>query len=269
MRGAVSLGWSCLLIGLSGCPERKHPERGTQLRYTKAEGVLSPREAIERRLARAGLSAKLSEDDTTLTVRIPEGGDVAAVKALLALRGRLELCAVDEATAKSWCAHTSPGVTAVRYGEADTCRLEAAGEQALASFKSGGLRVLFEQADGRVVAHAAEERCLAPRLTAGEVKAGQKLNGRTAVNVSFEGKSARELETLTRANLGRPLLVVLDDEVLVAPLVQDAITGGKLMMTLPGSTEAELSRLLTALLGGPVEGLIPSSESRYGPPSLR
>ncbi|GMU62021.1 MAG: hypothetical protein AMXMBFR34_37840 [Myxococcaceae bacterium] len=266
---AVSLGGWLLLLGLAGCPERKHPERGVQLRYTKTDGALSPREAIERRLARAGLSAKLSEDDTTLTVRVPEGGDLSAVRALLALRGRLELCAVDEATAKGWCAHTSPGVTAVRYGEADTCRLEASGEEASSALRDQAGRVLFEKADGRVVAHAAQTRCLTPRLTAGEVRAGQKLNGRTAVNVSFDGKSARELETLTRANLGQPLLVVLDDEVLFAPLVQDAITGGKLMMTLPGANDAELERLLTALLGGPVEGLTLSSESRYGPPSLR
>jgi preprotein translocase subunit SecD len=262
---AVALLWA-----VTGCPERKTPDRGTQLVYAKQPHAPSPREAIERRLARAGLPARLFEDESSLTVRVSEGGDLVAVKRLLAVRGRLELCAVDETTARGWCAHTSAEVAAVRYGdEAGTCRLEAAEEDALAPFSSKGARVLLEKAEGRVVAHAVASACLVPRLTAGETKPGQTLNGRPAVNVAFDGRSARDLEALTRANLGKPLLVVLDDEVLFAPLVMDAITGGKVMLTLPGATDEDSKRLLDALVGGPVEGLTLRSESRYGPPALR
>ncbi|MEW5743480.1 MAG: hypothetical protein AB1938_31505 [Myxococcota bacterium] len=258
------------LIGLTACPERKHLDRGTQLVYSKEKGGASPREALERRLARAGLAARLTEDDTSLTVRVAEGGEVEAVKRLLSVRGRLQLCAVDELTAKDWCTHASRDVTAVRYGDAAVCRLEASTEESFEPLLGkDDVRALFEKGEGRVVAHAAVENCLTPRLSAGEVKPAQKMNGRTVVSVTLEGKSARELETLTRANLGKPLLVVLDDEVLFAPLVQDAITGGRLMMTLPGATEAEVTLRLHALLGGPVEGLTLQSESRYGPPSLR
>ena len=261
--------WLLALL-LCGCPERKHPERGVQVVYAKADGA-RPREAIERRLARAGLTAHLSEDDTSLTVRVPEGGDVAAVKALLAIRGHLAFCAVDEDVARGWCERAAAdGVSADSYGgEGGLCRLVGASSDALTRATKGAARVVFERQDGQVVAHAAAAGCLEPRLTAGELKPEQKVNGRTAVSVTLDGRSAGDLASLTKRQLGRPVLMVLDDEVLFAPVVRDVITGGRLMLTLPGTDEAELQRLLGALLGGPVEGLTLRSEGRYGPPSLR
>jgi preprotein translocase subunit SecD len=145
----------------------------------------------------------------------------------------------------------------------------AASSDALARATKGTARVVLERQDGQVVAHAAAEGCLEPRLTAGEVKPEQKVNGRTAVSVTLDGRSAGDLAALTKSQLGRPVLMVLDDEVLFAPVVRDVISGGRLMLTLPGTNEAELQRLLGAVLGGPVEGLTFRAESRYGPPSLR
>lgn len=259
---------ACLaVLLLTACPERKHPEHGTQLVYAKADGA-TPREAIERRLARAGLAAKLSEDDTRLTVRVTEGGDVAAVKALIGVHGKLELCGLDAATARAWCTRAaSPGVEAQRYGESDFCRLSAADEPALKA-AVGDARVRLERVDGAVRAHAVEADCLAPRLTAGERK-GERLSTGFPVHVTFDAASARELEALTQRSLGRPLIVSLDGAALFAPIVQDAITGGKLMLALPAASAGDADRLLTAIVGGPVEGLTLEQEARYGPPSLR
>jgi preprotein translocase subunit SecD len=261
--------WLLALL-LLGCPERKHPERGVQLVYAKADGA-QPREAIERRLARAGVTAHVSEDDSSLTVRIPEGGDVAVVKALLAVGGHLSLCPVDEAAARGWCERAATGgVSADSYGgEGGLCRLVATTSEALASATKGTTRALLERQEGQVVAHAVGDGCLQPRLTAGELKLEQKVNGRTAVSVTLDGRSASELAALTKRQLNRPLLLILDDEVLFAPVVRDVISGGRLMLTLPGANEAELQRLLDAMLGGPVVGLTFRAESRYGPPSLR
>lgn len=260
---------ACLaVLLLSACPERKHPERGTQLVYAKADGA-SPREAIERRLARAGLVAKLSEDETRLTVRLTEGGDVAAVKALIGITGKLELCRLDESTAHAWCTRAAtPGVEAQHYGESDFCRLSAADEKTLKPSLGDG-RVRLERLDGAVLAHAVDAGCLAPRLTAGERKGEQRLANGFPVNVTFDAASARELEALTKRSLGRPLIVSLDGAALFAPIVQDAITGGKLMLALPAASPEDADRLLTAIVGGPVEGLTLEKEARYGPPSLR
>lgn len=260
---------ACLaVLVLAACPERKHPERGTQLVYAKADGA-NPREAIERRLARAGLVAKLSEDETRLTVRITEGGDVAAVKALIGVAGKLELCGLDASTARAWCTRAAtPGVEAQHYGESDFCRLSAADEKTLRG-AVGDARVRLERLDGAVLAHAVESDCLAPRLTAGERKGEQRLPNGFPVNVTFDATSAHDLEALTRRSLGRPLIVSLDGAALFAPIVQDAITGGKLMLALPAATPADADRLLTAIVGGPVEGLTLEKEARYGPPSLR
>lgn len=266
----MTRAFACLaVLLLAACPERKHPERGTQLIYAKKEGAPSAREALERRFARAGLTAKLSEDETRLTVRIPEGGDVAAVKAMVALPGRLLLCPSDEATARAWCGRSAaPGVEVQHYGDTELCRLAAPTEAALKA-AVGDAGVGYERVSGGVVAHARGADCLAPRLTAGERKGDERIAGSFLVNVTFDGRSARELEALTRKSVGRPLLVLLDEGVLFAPLVQDAITGGRLMLGVPGADAAEADRLLTAIVGGPVEGLTMEREARYGPPSLR
>lgn len=268
MLGPVTRALACLaVLVLAACPERKHPERGTQLVYAKADGA-SPREALERRLARAGLAAKLSEDETRLTVRIAEGGDVAAVKALIGVTGKLELCELDESTARAWCTRAAtPGVEAQHYGESDFCRLSAADETALKA-SLGDARVRLERNAGAVLAHAVDADCFAPRLTAGERK-GARFSSGFPVHVTFDAASARALEALTKRSLGRPLIVSLDGAALFAPLVQDAITGGKLMLALPASSPDDADRLLTAIVGGPVEGLTLEKEARYGPPSLR
>jgi preprotein translocase subunit SecD len=267
---AVTRALACLaVVLLAACPERKRPERGTQLLYAKRDGAPSPREALERRFARANLTARLSEDETRLTVRVAEGGDVAAVKAMVAVPGRLVLCPSDEATARAFCGRaTARDVEAQRYGDTDLCRLAAPTEAALKA-AVGDARVSYERVSGGVVAHARGDDCLAPRLTAGERKGDERIAGAFPVSVTFDARSARELEALTRRSLGRPLLVLLDDRVLFAPLVQDAITGGRLMLGVPGADAAEADRLLTAIVGGPVEGLTFEREVRYGPPSLR
>jgi hypothetical protein len=260
---------ACLAVVLClACPERRRPERGTQLVYAKASGA-NPREAVERRLARAGIVARLAEDATRLTVRLGEDGDVASVKALLAVPGKLELCAIDEAVARAFCARaTGPGVTAKAYGETDLCALSATDEATLKA-SLGEVHVRFERGGGAVLAHAVAPSCFAPRFTAGERRGDEPRPGGFPVSLTFDAESAREFEALTKRNLGKPLIVSLDGAVLFAPIVLDAITGGKTMLTLPAASPEDADRLLTAIVGGPVEGLVLEQEARYGPPSLR
>ncbi|AUG51476.1 protein translocase subunit SecD [Thalassospira marina] len=51
-------------------------------------------------------------------------------------------------------------------------------------------------------------------------------NQRPIVNFRFDGSGATRLAEITRKNIGRPLAIVLDHEVLSAPVIQSAITGG-------------------------------------------
>ncbi len=89
-----------------------------------------------------------------------------------------------------------------------------------------------------------------------------------AIQVQLDRASARDFAALTTRLVGRVLLVALDDELLVAPVVQEPITGGKLM-GLVREGEAGAKQLAAALAGGPLPALELISEKPYGPPSLR
>ena len=99
----------CLL--LVACPERQAPERGLQLVYRKPASD-PVRSVVDRRLAQLKLRANLSEDDSTLTVRVAEGTDVSRIKALFAQTAHLEFCGEDATVAERWCDVTWPaGIT--------------------------------------------------------------------------------------------------------------------------------------------------------------
>jgi hypothetical protein len=74
-----------------GCPPRARVEHGTLLRWKKSSAS-EVRPVVEKRLALGKLRARVTEDDASLEVRVPEGGDVASVKVLLSLPGTFELC---------------------------------------------------------------------------------------------------------------------------------------------------------------------------------
>ena len=47
------------------------------------------------------------------------------------------------------------------------------------------------------------------------------------VNFQFKGRGAKTFEDFTRANVGKYLTIVLDNEVISSPVIRDAITGGR------------------------------------------
>ncbi len=51
-------------------------------------------------------------------------------------------------------------------------------------------------------------------------------SGEPVVNFSLDREGGREFGRMTTANIGRPLAIVLDGEVLTAPVIRSAITGG-------------------------------------------
>lgn len=71
-------------------------------------------------------------------------------------------------------------------------------------------------------------------------------NGRPAVNFRFNPTGARIFGDYTSANIGQPFAIVLDDEVISAPVIQSAITGGSGIIT--GNFTVEESTELSVLL---------------------
>lgn len=264
-----------LLLVLAACPERKHPERGVLLVYSKDKPV-TLRDTVERRLARAQLPVKLSEDDQQLSVRVPEGTDVFEVKSLLGTRGRFELCEELDDDEKAWCGLPRvDGVLFERVEATGGCVPTGSDEQALVklvSQKASG-RVLVGNpvnADGLFVitAFAAAKSCFTPRVLAGELKPDAIAPGQHTALLTLDDDGAKQLAELTRKSLKQRLLFVIDERVLLAPVVMQPITGGKLMITLARPDQRDAQRLLDAIIGGPLEGLSLSKEQSFGPPRL-
>ncbi len=71
-------------------------------------------------------------------------------------------------------------------------------------------------------------------------------NSRPAVSFQFNVQGARAFGDYTSANVGKPFAIVLDEEVISAPVIQSAITGGTGIIT--GSFTVEESTELAVLL---------------------
>ncbi|WP_194095899.1 protein translocase subunit SecD [Marivivens aquimaris] len=90
-------------------------------------------------------------------------------------------------------------------------------------------------------------------------------NGRPAVDFRFNPGGARAFGAYTSNNIGRPFAIVLDDEVISAPTIQSAITGGSGIIT--GSFTVEETTNLAVLLraGALPAGLDFLEERTVGP----
>jgi preprotein translocase subunit SecD len=90
-------------------------------------------------------------------------------------------------------------------------------------------------------------------------------NGRPAVNFRFNPTGARKFGNYTAANIGNPFAIVLDNEVISAPVIQSHIPGGSGIIT--GSFTVEESTQLAILLraGALPAGLDFLEERTIGP----
>jgi preprotein translocase subunit SecD len=90
-------------------------------------------------------------------------------------------------------------------------------------------------------------------------------NGRPAVNFRFNPTGARKFGNFTAANIGNPFAIVLDNEVISAPVIQSHIPGGSGIIT--GNFTVEESTQLAILLraGALPAGLDFLEERTIGP----
>lgn len=251
-----------LLLTLCGCPERHTPERGLQLVYKKPN-TDSVRSNVDRRLAHLKLRANLSEDDTRLTVRVPEGADVSRIKALFSRRAQLEFCSEDSAVAERWCDEKWPdGVSVDSSGRA--CALVGSSRKELeTALGDAGTDFAWGHLGTQAAAYSIS-KCFTPRVVAAAPHPDQP-----SLSLEFDRAGAKEFATLTTATVGRRLIIRLDGEVGSAPIVMEPITGGKAMLTTGVMDREAMDVLAAALVGGALPELVLEQEGTWGPPSLK
>lgn len=90
-------------------------------------------------------------------------------------------------------------------------------------------------------------------------------NGRPAVSFRFDTSGARRFGDYTARNIGQPFAIVLDDEVISAPVIQSAIPGGSGIIT--GNFTPDESNQLAVLLraGALPAGMTFLEERTIGP----
>ncbi|MGR3802274.1 protein translocase subunit SecD [Marinibacterium profundimaris] len=108
---------------------------------------------------------------------------------------------------------------------------------------------------GNKVVPALDQEGLYYTIEAAPVVTGEELtdaqpsfdqNGRPAVNFTFNAHGGRKFGDYTRDNIGSPFAIVLDDEVISAPVIQAHIAGGSGIIT--GDFTIEESTNLAVLL---------------------
>ncbi len=262
----MRFGLLVLLLSVTACPERQAIERGVQLTYRKPESAEPVRATVDRRLAHLKLKAALHEDDHTLTVRVPDGGDLVRIKALLARTGRLAFCPEDESIAAQWC-RTEWHAPVETDRASTTCALAAPTRKDLeTALGDAGIPLAYGTDRERAVVYVVHEsECLTPRIVGAEVRPTS--DGRPMLMVDFDRQGGRDFAKLTLNTVGHRLLISVEDVVTSAPVVMEAISGGRAMITSGGGEDLELLGAL--FVGGALPALTLEKEARYGPPSLR
>ncbi len=92
-------------------------------------------------------------------------------------------------------------------------------------------------------------------------------NGRPAVSFTFNSSGARRFGDYTAENIGSPFAIVLDNEVISAPVIQDHIPGGSGIITGTFSVE-ESTQLAVLLRAGALPAELTFLEERTVGPEL-
>lgn len=129
---------------------------------------------------------------------------------------------------------------------------------------------------GNELVPALEDEALFYILVRNAVVTGEELvdaqpsfdqNGRPAVNFRFNTSGARKFGQYTAENIGRPFAIVLDKEVISAPVIQSAIPGGSGIIT-GNFTVEESTELAILLRAGSLPASVTFLEERTVGPEL-
>ncbi|WP_299789288.1 protein translocase subunit SecD [uncultured Marivita sp.] len=193
-------------------------------------------EIIRRRIDEVGTREPTiqRQGSDRILIQVPGIGSAAELKEIIGTTAQLTFQPVIGRTDD---ANTSAGV----------------GNEVLPSLDESGVFYILEQA---------------PVVTGEELVDAQPAfdqNGRPAVNFRFNPSGARKFGDYTAANIGNPFAIVLDNEVISAPVIQSHIPGGSGIIT--GNFTVEESTQLAVLLraGALPAGLEFLEERTIGP----
>lgn len=85
-------------------------------------------------------------------------------------------------------------------------------------------------------------------LTRARAESDPFMPGRYFISIQFDDEGAKIFEDLTKRNIGKPIAIYLDNEMLSSPVVQEAISGGQAQITgeFTRDEAVELARNLSA-----------------------
>ncbi|MBK1660183.1 protein translocase subunit SecD [Paracraurococcus ruber] len=187
----------------------------------KATGAVEQSiEIVRRRIDETGVAEALiaRQGQNRILVQLPGVEDPNRIKDLLGKTARMTFHLLDEGANPS-AATPPPGVM----------------------FLSG------ENRAGQAERYAVRRRVEVDGANLTDARAGQ--DGRTGewvVNFTFDSIGTRRFADVTRANTGRPFAIVLDDQVITAPVIREPITAGRGQIS--GNFNAKSANELSVLL---------------------
>ncbi|MFZ4408309.1 MAG: protein translocase subunit SecD, partial [Paracraurococcus sp.] len=187
----------------------------------KATGAVEQSiEIVRRRIDETGVAEALiaRQGQNRILVQLPGVEDPNRIKDLLGKTARMTFHLLDE-TANPTATTPPPGVM----------------------FLTG------ESRTGQPERYAVRRRVEVDGANLTDARAGQDgRNGEWVVNLTFDSIGTRRFADVTRANVGRPFAIVLDEKVITAPNIREAITGGRGQIS--GSFNAKSANELSVLL---------------------
>jgi preprotein translocase subunit SecD len=209
------------------------------LRERASAAVQQSIEIVRRRIDETGVLDPVitRQGESRIVVQLPGIEDPDRIKQLLGKTARMTFRLTDE-TANLASAVPPPGV--------DFLPLEGRGGEKIAVRR----RVELDGAN----------------LT--DARAGQNSQtGQWVVNFTLDSIGARRFAEITRANVGRPFAIVLDDKVISAPVINEPITGGRGQIS-GNFTAASANELAVLLRAGALPAPLTVVEERSVGPEL-
>jgi len=189
------------------------------LKERAAAAVAQSIEIVRRRVDETGVSEPIiaRQGDARIIVQLPGIEDPNRIKELLGKTARMTFRLTDE----------TANVTGAPPPGVDFLPMEGKSGQKIAVRR----RVEVDGAN----------------LT--DARAGQNSqNGEWVVNFTFDSLGTRRFAEISRANVGHPFAIVLDDKVISAPVIREPITGGRgqISGSFTAASATDLSVLLRA-----------------------